>query len=49
MSELVLRSLPDLRSLGEEGGEEGGEEVSQTWQAPVIQLNDGRILVFEYT
>jgi len=34
-----------VRSLGEEGG----EEVSQTWQASEIYLDDGRILVLEYT
>ena len=26
-----------------------GIDQSQTWQAPEIQLDDGRILVFEYT
>jgi hypothetical protein len=41
----VLRSLPDLRSLGEEGG----EEVSPTWKPDEIQLDDGRTLVLEYT
>lgn len=45
VDQLVLRSLPDLLSFSDEGH----EGVSPTWQAPQIQLGDGRTLVLEYT
>ena len=41
----LMEAKNAVRSLGEEGG----EEVSQTWQASEIYLDDGRILVLEYT
>jgi len=45
IDQLVLRSLPDLRSFSDEGG----EGVSPTWQAPEIQLDEDRTLVLEYS
>ena len=44
---------PDLywfsRSRNPSNPEPDGYDQSQTWQAPEIHLEDGRILVFEYT
>ena len=42
-------SNPDLDGIDQRVLRSLGEEVSQTWQAPEIQLDDERILVLEYT
>jgi hypothetical protein len=42
-------SNPDLDGIDQRVLRSLGEEVSQTWQAPEIHLDDGRILVLEST